>query len=218
MRSGARSGSDGSTSVEEGRRVGASMKPRLAQPPRIVGVFGALRPSARARWVWRELYANYPSARHGWDGAKQWPWADRSISNRRKPRDSDRDVPSCVVTYPYPAKNISNLVPWKSPSNFHTRGRAGGPRSARGLWGGWGEATHTRQAARSIEAPSWRRRVIKGGPQAPSMWGRARSTWGLGWCHPSCRAHRCTCARSRRSHHPASRPTRRPRPAPSWFR
>ena len=112
MRSGARSGSDGSTSVEAGRRVGASMKSRLAQPPRIVGVFGALRPSVRARWVWRELYANYPSARHGWDGAEQWPWADRSISNRRKPRDSDRDVPSCVVTYPYPAKNISNLVPW----------------------------------------------------------------------------------------------------------
>ena len=111
MRSGARSGSDGSTSVEAGRRVGASMKSRLAQPPRIVDVFDALRPSVRARWVWRELYANYPSARHGWDGAEQWPWADRSISNRRKPRDSDRDVPSCVVTYPYPAKNISNLVP-----------------------------------------------------------------------------------------------------------
>ena len=111
MRSGARSGSDGSTSVEAGRRVGASMKSRLAQPPRIVDVFDALRPSVRARWVWRELYANYPSARHGWDGAEQWPWADRSISNRRKPRDSDRDVPSCVVTYPYPPKNISNLVP-----------------------------------------------------------------------------------------------------------
>ena len=112
MRSGARSGSDGSTSVEAGRRVGASVKPRLAQPPRIVDVFGALRPSVRARWVWRELYANYPSARRGWDGAEQWPWADRSISNRRKPRNPDRDVPSCVVTYPYPAKNISNLVPW----------------------------------------------------------------------------------------------------------
>ena len=111
MRSGARSGSDGSTSVEAGRRVGASMKSRLAQPPRIVDVFDALRPSVRARWVWRELYANYPSARHGWDGAEQWPWADRSISNRRKPRDSDRDVPSCVVTYPYPATNISNLAP-----------------------------------------------------------------------------------------------------------
>ena len=116
MRSGARSGSDGSTSVEAGRRVGASMKPRLAQPPRIVDVFGALRPSVRARWVWRELYANYPSARHGWDGAEQWPWADRSISNRRKPRDSDRDVPSCVVTYPYPATNIPNLVPWQLPT------------------------------------------------------------------------------------------------------
>ena len=112
MRSGARSSSDGSTSVEAGRRVGASVKSRLAQPPRIVDVFDALRPSVRARWVWRELYANYPSARHGCDGAEQWPWADRSISNRRKPRDSDRDVPSCVVTYPYPAKNISNLVPW----------------------------------------------------------------------------------------------------------
>ena len=45
------------------------------------------------------------------DGAEQWPWADRSISNRRKPSDSNRDVPSCVVTYPCPAKNISNLVP-----------------------------------------------------------------------------------------------------------
>ena len=32
-------------------------------------------------------------------------------SNRRKPDDSDRDVPSCVVTYPYPAKNITDLVP-----------------------------------------------------------------------------------------------------------
>ena len=71
MRSGARSGSDGSTSVEVGRRVGASVKSRLAQPPRIVGVFGALRPSVRALWVWRELYANYPSARHGRDGAEQ---------------------------------------------------------------------------------------------------------------------------------------------------
>ena len=49
--------------------------------------------------------------RHGWDGAEQWPWAYRSTSNRRKPRDSDRDVPSFVVTYPCPAKNISNLVP-----------------------------------------------------------------------------------------------------------
>ena len=112
MRSGARSGSDGSTSVEAGRRVGTSVKSRLAQPPGIVGVFGALRPSVRARWAWRELYANYPSGRHGWDGAKQWPWADRSISNRRKPSDSGRDVPFCVVTCPYPAKNISNLVPW----------------------------------------------------------------------------------------------------------
>ena len=37
------------------------MKPRLAQPPRIVDVFDALRPSVRARWVWRELCANYPS-------------------------------------------------------------------------------------------------------------------------------------------------------------
>ena len=73
MRSGALFGSDGSTSVEAGRRVGASMKPRLAQPPRIVDVFGALRPSVRALWVWRELYANYPSARHGWDGAEQCP-------------------------------------------------------------------------------------------------------------------------------------------------
>ena len=45
------------------------------------------------------------------DGAEQWPWADRSISNRRKPSGSNRDVPSCVVTYPCPAKNISNLVP-----------------------------------------------------------------------------------------------------------
>ena len=51
MGSGARSGSDGPTSVEAGRRVGASMKSRLAQPPRIVDVFGALRPSVRARWV-----------------------------------------------------------------------------------------------------------------------------------------------------------------------
>ena len=126
MRSGARSGSDGSTSVEAGRRVGASVKSRLAQPPRIVDVFGALRPSVRARWVWRELYANYPSARHGWDGAEQWPWADRSISNRRKPRDSDRDVPSCVVTYPYPAKNISNLVPClQSGLNQRDRATAG---------------------------------------------------------------------------------------------
>jgi len=34
----------------------------------------------------------------------QWPWAGRSISNRRKPSDSDRDVPSCVVAYSYPPK------------------------------------------------------------------------------------------------------------------
>ena len=38
-------------------------------------------------------------------------WAERKTSNRSKPRDSDRDVPSCAVTYPYPTKNISNLVP-----------------------------------------------------------------------------------------------------------
>ena len=54
---------------------------------------------------------NYPSARHGWGGMEQWLWAERKTSNRRKPRDSDRDVLSCVVTYPYPSKNISNLVP-----------------------------------------------------------------------------------------------------------
>ena len=39
--------------------------------------------------------------------------AERITSNRRrKPSDSDRDVPSCVVTYPYPAKNIAIIVPW----------------------------------------------------------------------------------------------------------
>ena len=42
---------------------------------------------------------------------EQWLWAERTTSNRRKPSDSDRDVPSCVVTYPYPAKNITILVP-----------------------------------------------------------------------------------------------------------
>ena len=40
---------DGSTSVEVGRRVGTSVKSRLAQPPRIVDVFDALRPSRYAR-------------------------------------------------------------------------------------------------------------------------------------------------------------------------
>ena len=75
---------------------------------------------------------------------EQWLWADRTTSNRRKPSDSDRDVPSCfddddellvrasavlksqgpenwsrgrpdvpscVMTYPYPPKNITVLVP-----------------------------------------------------------------------------------------------------------
>ena len=38
---------------------------------------------------------------------EQWLWAERTTSNRRKPRGSDCDVPSFVVTYPYPSKNIS---------------------------------------------------------------------------------------------------------------
>ena len=41
--------------------------------------------------------------------AEQWRWADRSISNRRKPSDADRDVPSCFVTYPYPPKKIPRV-------------------------------------------------------------------------------------------------------------
>ena len=42
---------------------------------------------------------------------KKWLWAERNTSNRRKPGESDRDVPSCLVTCPYPAKNIAILVP-----------------------------------------------------------------------------------------------------------
>ena len=114
MRSGAPSGSDGSTSI------GTSVKSRLAQPPRIVGVFGALRPSVRARWTWREMSANYPSARHGLDGMEQWLWAERKTSNRRKPRGSDRAVPPFVVTYPCPA---AKKYP-KSRAVIHPPGRA----------------------------------------------------------------------------------------------
>ena len=37
-------------------------------------------------------------------------WVERTTFNRRKPNDSGRDVLSCVVTYPYPAKNITDLA------------------------------------------------------------------------------------------------------------
>ena len=36
---------------------------------------------------------------------EQWLWAERTTSNRRKSSDSDRDVPSCVVTYLYLVKH-----------------------------------------------------------------------------------------------------------------
>ena len=52
-----------------------------------------------------------PSARHGWYGMEQFLWAERTTANRGKSRGSDRDVLSCVVTYPYPAKNIPNPMP-----------------------------------------------------------------------------------------------------------
>ena len=67
--------------------------------------------STRALDLARALEANYPSAQHRWDGMERWLWAERTTSNRRMPNDSDRDVPSCVVTYPYPAKNVTDLVP-----------------------------------------------------------------------------------------------------------
>ena len=82
MRSGARSGSDGSTSVEAGRRVGASMKSRLAQPPRIVDVFDALRPSVRARWVWRKTAECKFNVGHA-------SWRPQ-VKSRSEPRTHDR--------------------------------------------------------------------------------------------------------------------------------
>ena len=52
------------------------------------------------------------ATRMGWYlGMEQWLWAERITSNRRKPSDSDRDAQSCVATYPYPAKNITIIVP-----------------------------------------------------------------------------------------------------------
>jgi hypothetical protein len=52
---------------------------------------------------------------NGWDGMEQWLLlAERTTPNRRKPSGFNRDVPSCVVTYPYilPKKYIdSNPVP-----------------------------------------------------------------------------------------------------------
>ena len=47
-------------------------------------------------------------------GMEQWLWAERTISNRRKPRGSGRGVPSRVVAHPYPPKNIPNHVPWRA--------------------------------------------------------------------------------------------------------
>ena len=63
-----------------GRSPGRHCGEVAARPaPQIEGAFGALRPSirARARWIW--------------DCTEQWLWAERTISNRRKPpSDSDR--------------------------------------------------------------------------------------------------------------------------------
>ena len=42
---------------------------------------------------------------------EQWLWAERKTPNRRKLSDSNRDVPSCVVTYLYPAKSTAGIVP-----------------------------------------------------------------------------------------------------------
>ena len=104
MGSGARSGSDGSNSVETGRRVGTSVKWRLVQPPRSK----ACSAPCDLRYARAEVGASFKPTTQArdtdWDGMEQWLWAGRKTSNRRKPNDSDRDVPSFVVTYPYPAK------------------------------------------------------------------------------------------------------------------
>ena len=102
MRSGARSGSDGSSSVEAGRRVGTSVKSRLAQPP---GSKACSAPYdlqyARAGLgaLARACFKPTTQARDT-DGIvcmeQQWLWAARTTSSRRKPSDSDRDEPSCV--------------------------------------------------------------------------------------------------------------------------
>jgi hypothetical protein len=62
-------------------RLDASER-RLSPAGEIEDVFDATRPSVRAGWGRCELHVNYASARHGLGGAEQWPWADRSISNR----------------------------------------------------------------------------------------------------------------------------------------
>ena len=120
MRSGARSGSDEPSSVEAGLRVGTSVKWRLAQPPRSKACSAPcdLR-YARAGLCASFKPTNYPSARYGWGDMEKWLWlwAERTTSNRRKPSDCGRDVPSCVVTCPYPhihrkISRLSSLVPW----------------------------------------------------------------------------------------------------------
>ena len=75
MRSGARSGSDGSSSVEAGRRVGTSVKSRLAQPPRSkacsapcdlryarAGLGASFKPTTRARDTDGMVWAIFDSA------------------------------------------------------------------------------------------------------------------------------------------------------------
>ena len=63
--------------------------------------------------------------RMGWYGAMEKRlWAERTTSNRRKPRGFGRDVPSCIVTYPYPAK-ISQ-IPCRDVRR-RAQGRAPGP-------------------------------------------------------------------------------------------
>ena len=58
----------------------------------------------------------------------QWLWAERKTSNRRKPSDSDRDVPSCVVTYQVPivsykkkSRSVCSCVLRARPAPFRVR-------------------------------------------------------------------------------------------------
>jgi len=107
MRSGARSGSGGSSSVEAGRRVGTSAKWRLAQPPRSkacsapcdlryarVGFSASFKPTTQARDTDGVVWSNGC-------GLNAQPPTDARQTTLRVP---DRDVPSCFVTCPYPAK------------------------------------------------------------------------------------------------------------------
>ena len=85
-------------------------------------------------------------------------WTHNPHATRRKPNAPGRDVPSCVVTYPNPAENITDLVPCSISADFAFR--TGCPPRESALWRRGSapccRATTTRQCRGHVHTPCCR--------------------------------------------------------------